>query len=759
MAAPKRKLCRAILGSWTAGALALSSAASAQTFEWTGGASSQWVDPANWNPAGLPDLTSDADIGALTADGDVSLAGNGRARNLFLANGMELTVGSPLALSGLQVARNIELRTAPGATRPTRLRLFSSGSVVTNGLFLQGGSILELLQNTRVTVDAAAGVDAQSAIVGHGTLLLDSGPSTLRLDGRLAPAAGATLRIANPTGKVVDLDGTGTTARLDVSAPGSRLQVEGPLSDPFSGELRVGAGSVFEHVSTSAFRADGAIFLDSTATDSAQLQASGLELAGTLTADGTRALVAADSVVTGRLVVPNAGDTLRILGDVRYVGGQSLGAGTLRHNGSIEVSGLTDLRAGVFDWDGGEPGGQQTRVLSGAQFIVRADRIESTVVPGVELGYDGDVVVEAGGAADIRTTAPWVLAGDLTLNGTATQAAALRGSAVLQRPGSEIAIDRNGVLPDTTVRDRLRLNATPGSGETVQLRAGRLVLESGSQLELVVGTNATIQADDFVLAGNASVVDNTLRVETPTPWRLEGRIRSSGGRSVVEGSAFRVGSATGPATLDATESLTIASDVVLESTATVEAELGVSGALGEIEFTGRTTLQGAAFNPAAGPWTPGGGLPQPSRIGFAGDVATEADTTVVAGSLRLNDRFTPAPQRITIDPTRTLAFDARSLTTSPLTSLDVGAGATFDVVIRDPTAPTWTNQMTITLGGGGATLRSTPFVHEGQLLGSGTIDGSFTGSGFVAPGLSPGLLQVTGDVELGPGATLAFEIG
>ncbi|MCG8589280.1 MAG: PEP-CTERM sorting domain-containing protein, partial [Proteobacteria bacterium] len=272
-------------------------------------------------------------------------------------------------------------------------------------------------------------------------------------------------------------------------------------------------------------------------------------------------------------------------------------------------------------------------------------------------------------------------------------------------------------------------------------------------------TSATIRADDFVLAGSASMVDNTLRVETPTPWRLEGSLRSSGGRSHVEGSPFHVGSATGPALLDAAEPLIIDSDVVLEATATVEAELGISGSAGRIAFNGRTTLQGAAFNPATGPWTPGGGLPQPHRIRFAGDVATEADTTVVAGSLGLNDRFTPAAQRITIDPARTLAFDARSLSTSPLTSLDIGAGATFDVVIRDPTAPTWTNEMTITLGGGGATLRSTPFVHEGQLLGSGTIDGSFTGPGFVAPGLSPGLLHVTGDVELGPGATLAFEIG
>jgi hypothetical protein len=81
-------ICRNLLIA-IATTLVLSVPAAATDYTWTGAASSDWFNPANWNPNGVPGSEDSASI-----NGTVNASANVTVSNLTLSGGN--LAGSPL---------------------------------------------------------------------------------------------------------------------------------------------------------------------------------------------------------------------------------------------------------------------------------------------------------------------------------------------------------------------------------------------------------------------------------------------------------------------------------------------------------------------------------------------------------------------------------------------------------------------------------------------------------------------------------------
>lgn len=745
------------------GILLLSLLSGCASKDWVGQNSEDWSDPDNWDPSGVPTSTEIAQIGTETSDEDVNVFSLETAGGANVTNGMHLTIGNPLAPAGLTLSNSAQVNSSEGS-RPSGIVLLPNAelsvggdSAAISGVELSNGSFIDLAPQSQLTAGASIVIDSASEIRGWGSITLDDSDAPLLVDGKLVAVEGGYLQIDSTAGATLDLDGAAEGGVLDASAPGSHLMLSGTLADAFSGSALLGPGSeLYFGAAPGNVTLNGTLSVASGSTTSYLIASPDVHLAGATDIDGTLQVVAETTLTSGAVInLPDSEDDLILTKNFLYDGGSVSGLGAVHHDRSITVTGHSTVDVGLFDLDGGSAEYRELIVNPGASLSITASAVDQ---PGdFSEGYDGLVRVEAGGNLTVTTPGPWQISSALQLIGTAGNPASITGAPlIVQGPfvvPPSVTVQINAILPDITVPGDLEIEGPPGQNTLV---AGEVNLPAGSRLVLSPGSDASITADDFVLAGETRLNDNALQITTPTPWRLEGYLKAASFvGNVISGSPFVVGSPAGTARIDASEPLIIESDVTLESSTTVD--VWANSASGSLSFEGFTVLDGVTINESTGPFdNTGMAANQPSATYLKGDVSVTDSSVIYANYFSLGGFSPTTAHTLTVQANRSFLANACTIQNSSLFSIVVESGGTFEIN-KSCGSGNWTNEMTVTLTD--ATFRSTPFVHEGAILGTGTLDATIVGgSGTVAPGFSPGAIRVLGDVHL-QGGRFEMELG
>ena len=228
---------------------------------WDGGNGTLiWSDAGNWSPDGNVLFNEDVLIGnLLSAANDTTVYDVATAvGSLTLSNGADVdTNANELIVNGLTTLGDVGTLFI--------VRIHSSGvaadSVDTNELIINSGGSLNM-QGGRVEVDTnQLQVNAGGFITGHGAIDLDqvvaagvqifenSGLLTVTSLGGIGDpfgTAAATLSL-NQSGVdgEIDLDGDSETGVISINR-NDTLDVNGTVTDPFSGTLNLGDGSHFD---------------------------------------------------------------------------------------------------------------------------------------------------------------------------------------------------------------------------------------------------------------------------------------------------------------------------------------------------------------------------------------------------------------------------------------------------------------------------------------------------------------------------------
>jgi|GEM_PF-5389540 len=415
--------------------------------------------------------------------------------------------------------------------------------------------------------------------------------------------------------------------------------------------------------------------------------------------------------------------------------------------GLVNIDELSTIRgAGVVDLRGDTSGLDLNGTLEAATFGAVDDLLSVSTTGSSRLDLDGSLET---GRIIVGEGATLLLDGNLTdsFSGVLSM---MEGSEVDFINAPIVSID--GYLkvfgPTATIPVTVNINA-----DTLSFAESAIIDLEGTVLGEVV-----INANSLLVSGDIKLWSNKLIVNSAVPWRLEGEVKNIGGIANIEGAPFTIGAGTSPsskALLNAFESIDISADLTLESSAEVRVVEGA--ALGNLTLRGATIFQGPNINQFVGPW-PGVDLEgtrfRPSSFYFYGDIIVERSTTVFSSSAFIGDSGTPMD--IDVNANQTFVLDGRRFLTQPTVSVVVNDNATLEMILSDPTITSWTNEMSISLVNG--TLRSSNIVNNGSITGTGLVDASVSGAGFISPGLSSGRLEFGGDVNLA-GTEIYMEIG
>lgn len=250
---------RLLVVALAASLLSVERAAAAETYQYVGPNNGSWQTPGNWTPfnppAGFNPPPGAGDTAIINIDRDVVLFSDVVAlAGLVLANNGDLLTAGEL-LGVYNAAGDAEANIVGTGTTGNNTELFvqpNTGGFVDYGLFvdvlnLENGAELDLVNDAVAYIDNRLNVDELSIITGRGTIFFTGshGFNGRRFDlrGTLRPDAGGTIRLEAATG-TIDLDGQVHNNNLvDLTNNNSRLIVDGPLRDSFTGTIRMGSGS------------------------------------------------------------------------------------------------------------------------------------------------------------------------------------------------------------------------------------------------------------------------------------------------------------------------------------------------------------------------------------------------------------------------------------------------------------------------------------------------------------------------------------
>lgn len=406
-----------------------------------------WSTGGNWSPAGAPAAGDTILIGphAAAANGQVTLNVDAAPGSLTLIDGMTLrTSSSFLDVDGLtQIAgQNV----VGPSTFTSRLRVENGNAGTdfrTGDLALSGSGQVALEDDSSVIILDTATLAASTQLFGYGSVYFGgtSNP-TLTNDGRIEATAGGLTLFQTASGRF-DLDGTLGNGQLVAEAhDGTGLEINGDqLTDPFSGEIQIGANSFLDMNFTNGWIAGpgSSISVNGNGNSNpAILDGGEVELQGNISVTGStaRLRIAAVSEVTTNLTATIAtGNELQFFNETTITGGTftttgtglvsflgpSNWQGTVAINGNARVNGMgfvtaaTVITADSFDLDGTSG---VTLWDVDAPLTVNAEHIDSTT-----NGFDGTMGI--GGAAGNQLTVnladpneAWQMYGTLDLSGT-----------------------------------------------------------------------------------------------------------------------------------------------------------------------------------------------------------------------------------------------------------------------------------------------------------------------------------------------------
>jgi hypothetical protein len=490
-----------------------------------------------------------------------------------------------------------------------------------NNAVVQGGSPMRVhgrvnvngagLARVRVPVDFRAG---STVAVNHtgGTLRLESpitysggsysGPGTI--DQRAAVAATAATTIGSPASRLGTYDwdggneaapstttvnaGVAFTLNVDRIEPGND-----PAADGFDGRVNVNGGTLTVNVPT-LWRLDGEVRLVETASQQAVLAGSTILNMGEISATGRATVLAPIEMdMTSVLRVANSADVLTLAGATTYRHlAAFVGQGTLIQSGNATVTGPTDndgVNVGVFDWDGAEASPSNMTIAMnpfqfgpGEAFVINADQIEQGD-PAAD-GYDGVLRLDAHRLV-VNTAAPWRLDGTLNLTAAGANLPRIEGAPVVIH-GSIVTSGSAAFGSEVTFRETAQVTLDAGEtlhfGRPVNFYGGTYTgagaLEHNADVLVEAATTiglGAIDLDGLVEAGgiglkvsqggltlNVMSIDTTnnvydgelvlaapLAVNTPAPWTTTGAVRMVASAAVLGAHWTSTGPITGLGTI------------------------------------------------------------------------------------------------------------------------------------------------------------------------------------------------------------------
>ncbi len=231
----------------------------AETYFYIGPNNGSWQTAVNWTPfnpgAGFIPPPGATDTAIINLDRDVVLQNNVNAlAGLVVASGGDLLTSGHF-LSVNNAIASAEANIIGTGTTGNNTELFVQPNVgggteygfLVDILNLESGGELDLVNDAVVSVDNRLNVDAMSIITGRGTIRVEDSHGFVgrRFDlrGTIRPDAGGTITLEAESG-TIDIDGQVHNDNfVDLTNPNSRLIVDGPMHDTFTGTMHLGAGS------------------------------------------------------------------------------------------------------------------------------------------------------------------------------------------------------------------------------------------------------------------------------------------------------------------------------------------------------------------------------------------------------------------------------------------------------------------------------------------------------------------------------------
>ena len=592
------------------------------------------------------------------------------------------------------------------------LRQFGSSNLIISGQFVNQGIV-----NTQ-----AGSLDIRGSATHTGTFATAPGASLLFSNGTATLAAGAALTGAG----AVTLSGGSFAVAADVSA--SNLTVAGGSITTAAGKTLTLTGTTGAWKGGGPLAGAGSFAVAPGATFTLDPNGAGLSLGTILTNAGTINFVSNGTInIAAGQILSNTGlfDFQNVSGTV-FNGGTLANSGTLRRSvgaGNVYVvspvanSGTVDVQAGSMTWAGGA-------ALTGGTYNASAG---TSLVMAGNASWSGTLTGSGAGFVSQQS-------------GTVTVAA---GGATLNFPG-------DGYLRWTT-------GVVTGGNTLTVAATGRLTLDPAGQVVTFntpvtnLGTIRHVSPGRLDLGASGSLLNaGTLSIETiGQVANNTGTLTNTGLLTVAAGggSAFF----SGP----------------LSSTGTVEVTAGTLTLAGTVaQLTGPTF----ARTLAAGTWrAAGGALDFPGgnsvrTIGSGAAVTLDGAGSGVGGLLAqyIDGSFA-------VRGGATFGGGGNGLQVSAGGTVSVGTGSSLTtyasvdnagtvVVAGDFPVSAFQQTAGLTRLDGGSLASSNFYATGGTLAGTGTLASVFLTSATLAPGASPGILTITGDLTLGSSSVTQIEV-
>lgn len=618
-----------------------------------------------------------------------------------------------------------------GVTTFSGANTYTGTTTVTQGtLRLTGGAAIvdtgNVVVNTPGILDIAA-AETVGAINGTGSITLSGGTLTAGQGSFSGVISGANGLTKNTTGTLI-LSGANTFA-------GAATVNDGTL------ELRGGAAIA----DTTAVVVNAAAGPPAT---SGRLLVTNAETIGSLAGSGGSVVLTA-GLTTGNAtntsyagVISGAGSLTKqgtgvftLTGANTYSGGTVIDAGTLEGN-STSLQGAILTNAGGTLLFTQPTDGTFAGTLTGAGIVTKAGAGVLTL-SGTNSGFTGTTnlnggTIAIGAAGNIGVGTLAFAGGTLATTGALTLANAITLGAAGGTVNTGAATTLSGVISGTgaltkTGAANLTLSGanTYSGGTTVS--AGTLTGTTTSLQGAIVNNAAVVfdQTTTGTYAGNLSGTGTLTKANTGTVT-LSGNNTYSGATTVSGGTLVANGTGIGDAS-----AVTVASGATFR--------LGGNETIGSLAGAG-------AVNTATFTLTTGGNN---GSTAVTGTLAGASVVKVGTGDFGLNGTGTL---------TGSLAVNAGSVSiggayTTPAT---VASAASLNILAGGALTGSVT-------GAAGSFTRANGTVtgavaNAGTLSGTGTIVGAVTNTGTVAPGNSPGILNVTGSYTQTAAGTLAIEL-
>ncbi len=738
--------------------------------------------------------------GTVNLHGSYNVSGSttvsGAATVQFAADSSVATVGASLAISGGTASFDSGETIGPGTLSLSGGSLEGSDEVTVSGLTtwtggtmsgtgvinanggiaMSGTAVKDLVTRTLNNPGTATWTGTGAVRLGSGAVINNAGlwdaqsnatlsailgtPRTFNNLGTFRKSAGSgttTVSVTfNNTGAVQVQTGTlnltlgGTSTGSFIGSAGTTLQFSGGTHD-LNGGSSIAAPAVMFTAGTVNLHGSYNVSGSTTVSGAATVQ---------FAADSSVATVGASLAISGGTASFDSGETIG-------PGTLSLSGGSLEGSDEVTVSGLTT-------WTGGTMSG--TGVINANGGIAMSGTAVKDLVtrtlnnPGTAT-WTGTGAVRLGSGAVINNAGLWDAQSNATLSAilgtprTFNNLGTFRKSAGSGTTTVSVTFNNTGAVQVQTGTLNLTLGGTStgsfigSAGTTLQFSGGTHDLNGGSSIAApaVMFTAGTVNLHGSYNVSGSTTVSGAATVQ----FAADSSVATVGASLAISGgtASFDSGETIGPGTLSLSGGSLEGSDEVTVSGLTTWTGGTMSGT-GVINANGGIAMSGTAVkdlvtrtlnNPGTATWTGTGAvrLGSGAVINNAGlwDAQSNATLSAILGTPR------------TFNNLGTFRKSAGSGTTTvSVTFNNTGALQALSGTLSFTAVFTQTSGST-TLNGGALASTSPASILGGRLEGAGTVTGDVTSSGLVAPGLSSGILVISGDYAQTSSGAYNVEVG